>query len=249
MSYFRRYQAGEHEAVWAELSAIGEQVRFPAISEDARAVAGETMRRVQHNLQMLQERLPGCGYRFNASTLTPSRPVYRPADSEDLLLLEQLERENGPLPLSLYAFYSVVGCVDFAQDYEQLVQWPDREEGAPYTELEMLGEFQPLSVSPLSFLMAHRHTATTGVEVPLMPDEAGNAFYSGDYYYTTLPNAHADAVIGTYDGGSELFIDYLRQSFQHGGFHGMPDPERKESRWIFPTLPCLAEITRDLLPI
>ena len=251
VSYFTRYMAGDHEVVWAELSALGENVRSRNALEDARAVAAETMRRVEHNLLILKERLPACGYRFNAPTTDPPKPVYRTADREDFDLLHILETESGPLPISLHAFYSIVGEVDFSQDYEQLIQWPAREDGAPYTELQMLAEFNPLSVSTLAVLMAHRLQGVKSVEAPLVPDEAGNAFYSGDYYYTELPNSNVDASIGTYFGGSEDFVGYLRQAFRHSGFHGMPNAGAGtvSARWNFPSLPCLLVIVRDLLPI
>ena len=251
MSYFKRYMAGEHEAVWAEMAVLGAAVRSSDTLEDAQAVATETMRRVLHNLLLLKERLPTCGYRFDAPLGDSPRPVVRPASAEDRALLDTLERENGPMPLSLYAFYTVVGEVDFGQDYAQLVQWPEREDGAPYTEMEMLGEFQPLSISSLSFLMSQRFSHERGVQVPLVPDEAGTAYYSGDYYYTVFPYPHADALLGEGYSGAELFVDYLRQAFRHSGFHGMPkvDAERDGERWTFPSLPCILDIARELLPM
>ncbi len=52
----RRYQAGEHEAVWAEMMALGAEVREPPYFKDARAVAAETMRRARHNVELLIRR-------------------------------------------------------------------------------------------------------------------------------------------------------------------------------------------------
>lgn len=64
MTFFERYQAGEHEAVWAELIALGERVRDPAVLPDAEATARETMRRVKANVLRIEEGLRALGYRF-----------------------------------------------------------------------------------------------------------------------------------------------------------------------------------------
>lgn len=60
----RRYEAGEHEAVWAELTALGAGVRDALYFEDAWAVACETMRRARHNVELIIRRLDALGYRF-----------------------------------------------------------------------------------------------------------------------------------------------------------------------------------------
>ena len=60
----RRYQAGEHEAVWADMLALGPRVRDAAHLEDALAVARETMRRARHNVELIVQRLDEIGYRF-----------------------------------------------------------------------------------------------------------------------------------------------------------------------------------------
>src|SRR5215472_15665414 len=63
-SFLSRYQRGEHEQVWTELLALGEQVREERLYLDALAVARETMRRVRYNIEMLIPRLKDIGYHF-----------------------------------------------------------------------------------------------------------------------------------------------------------------------------------------
>lgn len=63
-SFLRRYQAGEHEAVWADMAALGAAVRSAPYLDDARAVARETMRRARSNVETLIRRLDGLGYQF-----------------------------------------------------------------------------------------------------------------------------------------------------------------------------------------
>jgi hypothetical protein len=56
-TYLTRYQNGECEQVWAELTALGERVRQESILSDALAVAYETMSRVSENVQRIVPRL------------------------------------------------------------------------------------------------------------------------------------------------------------------------------------------------
>lgn len=60
----QRYADGEHEAVWAEMVALGGLVRDKRVLPHAEAVARETMRRVRHNVVLLIPRLVTLGYAF-----------------------------------------------------------------------------------------------------------------------------------------------------------------------------------------
>lgn len=101
-SYVERYQAGEHQKVWNELTALGSRVFGEGVHADAMHVARETMRRARHNIELLIERLHARGYQFAAEAMIKS----------DRASVDQLEREiGGPLPLSLRAFYEEVGGV------------------------------------------------------------------------------------------------------------------------------------------
>ncbi|MGG5817753.1 hypothetical protein [Falsiroseomonas sp. HW251] len=59
-----RYEAGEHEAVWAEMVACGPRIREAPFAAPAEAVARETMRRVRRNIEILLPRLAAAGYVF-----------------------------------------------------------------------------------------------------------------------------------------------------------------------------------------
>lgn len=91
MTFLERYQQGDHAAVWAELDALGDAVRARKLRADAEAVAAETMRRARANLKTLNAFQP---------------PPKRTPD-----LLKQLEkRAGGKLPLSLVAWYTLIGA-------------------------------------------------------------------------------------------------------------------------------------------
>ena len=49
-TFLDRYLAGEHEAVWRDLTALGDRALLPDVLPDARAVARETVSRALRNL-------------------------------------------------------------------------------------------------------------------------------------------------------------------------------------------------------
>lgn len=91
MTLLERYLAGEQAAVWSELHALGEEVRSRKLRADAEAVARETMRRARHNLQ--------------------AAGAFHPPPRRTPELLKQLERRvGGKLPLSLVAWWTLIGA-------------------------------------------------------------------------------------------------------------------------------------------
>lgn len=114
---------------------MGGQVREGAILEDALAVARETMGRVRENVERLISRLDAIGYQFRHARSETHRPrsnvnpftgerlgseityyrkpmVFRPPGPEVGEKIAELERLAGVLPLSLRAWYEVVGEVN-----------------------------------------------------------------------------------------------------------------------------------------
>jgi len=114
-TYLDRYVRGEHERVWAELVALGERVREPAVYADAVAVARETMHRARANVERIVERLRGMNFNF----AYPDRVFVPPAPGA-ADVLENLDRRIGPLPIGLRAFYEIVGSVSLVGSYPGL---------------------------------------------------------------------------------------------------------------------------------
>src|SRR5690348_14284279 len=118
-TYLDRYLAGEYEQVWAELVALGPAVRTEPVYADARAVAHETMCRVRHNIETLIPRLREIGYQLGYDGIPVSdeerrhlAPVFAPPAPQVADTMVRLESQIGPLPLSLRAFYEMVGAVN-----------------------------------------------------------------------------------------------------------------------------------------
>jgi len=247
MSFLDRYKSGEHEDVWGDLVSLGHHVRDAAYFGDAYSVARETMRRARHNVEVLVGRLNQFGYEF-------ARPeaAHVPPDAGTAERIVALEESLGPLPLSLRAFYEVVGSVDFTQSWGQLVQY-HRPERAGAEDIQILGEEDRLVVAPLAKLAAEAASATRRVYFCFAADEFHKANYSGgENYHVWLPDPRADfEIVGMYDI-EERFAAYLRATFSCGGFRGRVETlEEDESRCrkVAPTLPIVRRLSEGLQPL
>jgi hypothetical protein len=117
-TYLERYLAGECEQVWADLMALGTQVRDEGMYADGLAVARETMRRVRSNVMTLIPRLERAGFVFGYEGFDPDfanrQPAtFRPPPADISDTLARIEATIGSLPLSLYAWYETMGEVNF----------------------------------------------------------------------------------------------------------------------------------------
>jgi hypothetical protein len=210
-----RYLAGEHETVWKDLIALGAAVREDPHAADALAVAYETMSRVEANVRTVSERLLRVGFTKSDGPL--HTPPNRRVDTQ----IRQLEKAAGTLPISLRAFYEVVGSVNWIGNHPSLS--PAR---SPLCT-------DPLVVEPLEMVV--EFAIEEGVSIIIAPDALHKADTSGgDPYQIELPNPAADGIL-LFENHDLYFVDYLRLAFRFGGFPGYegiehPPPELAELR-------------------
>lgn len=279
-TFLQRYLHGEQEQVWADVLALGDSVRNEPVFTDALAVARETMRRAKENIELLIPRLAKSGYQFGYGWIQPRDDISRftGADRRDYddeiewardmprlysspvrsvhLRLAELEQFTGTPPLSLYAFFEVVGGVNFVGYH------PRWRGGSPmgldplmvvpldYT-LEMYREG---SLDPLGTPRADDETieddmhdedvedGMLGGEVPVAPDHYFKYNISGlGSYHVVTPCYAADAPLEL-EWHNTTFVSYLRTCFQWAGLPGLErDP--------MPPLDDIAALTHDLLPL
>jgi hypothetical protein len=246
-SLLDRYSQGHCVAVWDDLMALGAAVRSPAYLDDAYAVALATMRRVRDDLRLIHRRLIRLGYQF----WVPEQALVPPPATTPGMLAE-IEHALGPLPLSLRALYEVVGSVDLRQSPLQLVQWqqPGR---ATASDVQLLGEEDPLVVDPIGALRDEARLATGRLSYCFAPDEFHKANYSGgENYHVWLPDRNADFKIAGMYGIDEYFVAYLRATLAHGGFRGklgtLPDDDER-GRKVEPRLAIVSTLASGLVPI
>ncbi|MGD1913423.1 MAG: hypothetical protein ACFB2X_22050 [Rivularia sp. (in: cyanobacteria)] len=100
-----RYKAGECEAVWQELKNRGETSELSVKDEDL-TVAGETMKRVKYNFNVIANNLIKLGFEFEES-----EKVLVPAKPNVSNFLDEFEQQWSILPLSVRAWYEVIHFV------------------------------------------------------------------------------------------------------------------------------------------
>ena len=206
---YERYIAGDRRRVWEELVAAGSQVRQDGLAADALAVTVETMTRVRRNVEIVAERLKTLRYRFLGKSFVPAR-------GGAAKKVAQLERAVGPMPLSLRAFYELVGDVDFMGGHKRLNPRGPDADATP----------DPLVVEPLDYVLSEfeRNKADVQYEaqflISMSPDDLTKQGDSGGFPYSiAIPNLGADGELlnASFHG---TFVEYLRLAFEWGGFPG-----------------------------
>lgn len=219
-SLLRRYERGEHLAVWAEIRAAGPI--GGAFREEVLEVAEASMRRVAANVDLIAERLEARGWR------TLSGEGFRIAPSaQDAPVVAEMERLSGaPIPPTLLAFWRVVGGVDFIWDYRSAAPAPDLGTDLPMDQMDplcvaaahqlayQLGEWED-QIRERKGLSAELHEP---FEIELAPDIDHKMNCSGGPPYSVeVPWLGADPAFET--ARHHLpFLDYLRLSVRWAGF-------------------------------
>ncbi len=247
-SFLSRYQGGEREQVWVDLLELGSQVRQESIFTDAWSVARATMERVRYNIETLIPRLSAIGYRFGEGLFpfapldpeTMSGPIYAAPKADASERVAELERLVGPIPLSMRAFYEVVGSVNLVGMHPE---WP--REISP----------DPLFVYPIEIQIQMcrdwlARKASAGKREPepqypitltVAPDEESKYGVEGGVYEMAVPAPVADGNL-LFEQHRTTFVNYLRICLRWAGFPGL---ERAPN----PPLRDIEQLTRDLLPI
>jgi hypothetical protein len=237
--YLRRYLAGERRAVWAELYQFGSSIREdPQCWEAAQDVVRAMMERARFNVELLVGRLTSLDYRFRFPGQQIVLPVSMPAD------LAEIEAMAGLLPLALRQWLLTVGNVDLMgvmpdEDGKCHPAWQETYADPLVVQYDL--DYFQMEYEDWQWQCEYDEL-TDPFCIEFAPDEYHKDNVSGGApYCIALPQPAVDAPI-LYQWHSLDFVEYLRQSFEWGGFFGL-------SRARTPPLLLIAELRRDLLPI
>jgi len=206
---YDRYVAGEHTAIWSELMAQGSAVRSEPLAADALAVAYETMSRVDQNVRAVVTRLGEIGFEFTTPDGARRRvsDVHVLPDARIAKRIQRIEKASGPLPLSIRAFYEVVGSIDLIGRHPSVA--PPSGEVPP----------DPLVVLGIDEAVSGMEDEGDGALILAADDLHKSNVSGGDPYEIGIPDAAADARVLN-ERHDLLFVDYLRLCFRFGGFPG-----------------------------
>lgn len=231
MDYVSAYSSGNEAEVWDRLCAVGSR-RDPILSEALRWVAMEAMRRARRNIERLIPRWEARGHKFgydwagawDARYVEKAPPLLGNPTAADLEPLDRYERARGPIPISLRAFYEVIGAVNFVGRVAS--GWPDRE------------ILDPLQVEAFSMQLPAL-LSEEAWDVVICPDHLHKYFISGvDAFTVQSPSPSFDPVLRLdscdleLDGTPLTFGRYLRHVILNRGGIGLeagcnddaPDP-------------------------
>ena len=158
-------------------------------------------------------------------------------------LLKELEDDIGTIPLSLYAWYEMVGSVNFIGDIPE--SWLKYLQGnQPQITKQSIWKLDPLFVDSFENIIAEIRNIrpSKAIAIRIAPDKfTKNASSGGSDYAVAIPDGHADALL-LGEEHHTTFVNYLRICFQWGGFPGWEQCSQRPEE-------DLAFLTDGLLPI
>lgn len=229
-SYFNRYQDGDCEQVWEELLQRGPEVFDEPLHSDAWAVSCETMRRARLNIEVLIPRLQHLGYRLGELpnfAYGEKEPAFAPPAAFTHEIVDELEKLFGPVPLSVRAWYEIVGQVNLVGFHPD---WPDSATLDPlwvdHIVAPLHDKEQVMHYVQEMFEDWQAESEEYGAEefgpfyLEMAPDFLHKVGCSGGQPYgVELPCQAIDA--DWLDWNGTTFVDYLRRCFRWGGFPGL----------------------------
>lgn len=226
--FLDRYLDGNYVSVWNDLCDLGKNVRNDPYLGDATSVALETMNRVKSNITTILERLNEQKYLFED-------PLELQLNAnERSKIIDDIENRIGAIPISLCAFWKVVGSVSFLSDFES-DYWKSLYMGNIYPD--------PLFVEP---------PRTPNTEnwwrykyyLALAPDFYHKQNVSGGGPYSiALPCSSFDTKFRG-EPNDLNFVEYLRLAIlDFGGFPGVRNHMDNEDIYKI-----ISDLKRDLIP-
>lgn len=245
-SFIERYVAGEHQEVWQDLLGFEGKVHDEPLHSQAYIVIYETMQRARYNVATLGTRLQALDYQF-------AFQPWEKWDKRNANKLSHVENRYGSLPLSLRAWYQVVGLVDFTGYHPRLSRFAEWRGGEKcpvvYSDPLVVGSFPRKLPETYYDYEDEEEYPSPPYPLEIAPDPINKAGYSGSAplaIYIPAQAIDAQLVCDPSSGWNGVyFVDHLRTMFKYGGFAGLAGWEQESD---FPSEE-IAFLTKGLLPI
>lgn len=218
--YLEKYLSGKEKEVWDEIEALDINKLPVDLQEDINSVCSETMRRVKLNIEKIVVALNESGFDFSkypdGEKHSFIHGLNEPSEDTDAKI-GILESIAGALPLSIKAFWKMVGSVSLVGFK---TNWPEYSDplfvASVDDNLEVVEEWA-------EFRNECEDHANDPFILFISPDEDQKDGYDGGQYYNIeLPCSAVDGLVK--DAPSETtFIDYLREAFEAKGFPGLEE--------------------------
>jgi hypothetical protein len=258
-SLIEMYERGRglEESVWRMLMMQGELDEGSALWDEAYAVAQATMRRVKQNIETMIGYLNDHDYRFDPMDKSGDLAPWSPPPSDTEVNIQRIADIAGSLPLSLRAWWEIVGSVDLHGAFDDAARAV--EDGSwRYADALFVTPVAD-AVKLLIAEQAAHEKVSSSARVAIAPDVyAKGKISGGPPYEIRLPDKRADApflnvviflplppggkVSRQRLGTSETFVDYLRRSFRWGGFPGCAFVDCQEEERLLPLIAQLRPI-------
>ena len=232
--WLKRYNRGEHAAVWAEMEAMGPDIRNQANLAEARKVAAETMRRALGNIDSLIEALCAIGYRFAA-----------PGESSPASWALELRLSNA-------IAYAKNAGKKYAKDpwSHPALKWVDVEEppvAAHYLEGRPAWTVHRRPSADAKTTLDHLETEVGGplaLSLRAFWETVGSANFAGSHPLLNPQGAVPCLTVASFRKAGPLvpdatagapFVANLRHAFEWAGFpgwEGHPDPPERELQFL-----------------
>ena len=197
-----RYRKGQQMEVWCEMQDLDAGIREPEILPFTIAIVRETMKRCRENIEKLFSSLKAANYPFEYPD-----EAFLPPPANVIERISELEKKVGIIPLSICAWYEIVGSVNFIADPES--EWT---EGYP----------DPVYVSDFDYIFEYNEDNWNrySYKLSISPDDYHKADVSGGpSYKISVPNLSVDALLEN-EKRNTTFVDYMRIAFVSNGFPG-----------------------------
>lgn len=249
MDFLTRYQQGEHEAVWKELTLLGNDLWNEPMYTQATQVAEATMQRVQANIEQVIQNVHQMGLEFASfddprpgSLLTSDGKVkHVPLVLQTTDQTEAFQEAEQIIGMRLPIAYQM--AVRFFQRVDLRV--PRLDESGAHLDAFYFDWGGPdfLAYQHENWLENQEYLQDdfadeleAGLVLEFCPDYLHKDNISGGGGYGILVDSHPlDPVMvfadfqGNFEG--KTFMEYLRWCFQYGGFpghHHMPELLRQQ---------------------